>query len=131
MAEEYRYRDFIKRVCDDIVELKKSCPQLKAFLPDKHADPDRFMIDYSYKTHPADAVGGWVSGVPNPDPGGIWFHIDLHDEASTAQIHTQPRTAIQLHYGDKKICFLILEGAATASVSGEIMAILERHGAKP
>lgn len=35
-----------------------------------------------------------------------------------------------LSFGDKNICFLILEGSQTNSISAEMILILERNGAK-
>ena len=35
-----------------------------------------------------------------------------------------------LTFGNKNICFLILEGSETSSISGEIILIFERNGAK-
>ena len=130
LADESKYHEFIKRVSEEITKLKETYTQLKEFSIDKHADIENLKIDYCYHTHKSEHTGGWTSGVPNPDPDGIWFYIDLHDKDSTAQIHTQPITGASLQIGNKSICFLILEGEATRSVSGEISSILERNGAK-
>ena len=129
LADEWKYHEFIKRVSEEIAELKKTCPQLKEFSIDKHADIENLRVDYSFQTHKSERTGGWISGVPNPDPDGIWLYIDLHDKDSTAQIHTQPLTGMSLQISNRKICYLILEGAATNSVSAEILSILERNGA--
>jgi len=110
--------------------LKETYPQLKEFSTDKHVDIENLKLDYSYHTHEPERTGGWTSGVPNPDPDGIWFYIDLHDKDSTAQKHTQPVTGISIEFGNKKICFLILQGSETKSISGEIISIFERNGAK-
>ena len=110
--------------------MKKTYPQLKEFSIDKNADIENLKVDYSYHTHTSERTGGWTSGVPNPDADGIWFYVDLHDKDSTAQIHTQPVTGTSLQFGKKRVCFLILQGAATQSVSGKIKSILQANGAK-
>ena len=123
------YRKFIRDVSRKISGLKVKYPQLQEFSVEKNADSERLRITYDFRTHRSERSGGWVSGVPNPDPDGIWFYIDLHDPDSTAQIHTQPFTYPQLAFGDKLVSFLILEGAQTRSVREEILSILKRHGA--
>jgi hypothetical protein len=130
LAEESKYQEFIKRVTTEIIKLKKTHPQLKEFSIDKNADIENLKVDYSYHTHRSERTGGWTSGVPNPDEDGIWFYIDLHNKDSTAQIHTQPMTGTSLQFGKKRVCFLILQGAATKSVSGKIRSILKANGAK-
>lgn len=130
LAGMLKYQEYIKKVSEEISELKDTYPQLKGFSIDKHVDIKNLKIDYSYHTHKPERSGGWTSGVPNPDPDGIWFYVDLHDQDSTAQIHTQPKTGISLRIGDKMVCFLILEGTTTKSVEGKILSILERNGAK-
>jgi len=130
MADMKSYQKFIKKVSQEISELKGSYPQLKEFSIDKNTDIENLSIDYAYHTHDSQSSGGWTSGVPNPDPDGIWFYIDLHDKDSMAQIHTQPMTGISLHVGDKRVCFLMLQGTDTESVEGKILSILEKNGAK-
>jgi hypothetical protein len=130
LADESKYHEFVKRVSNEIIKLKKMYPQLKEFSINKNVDIENLKIDYNYHTHKSEHTGGWTSGVPNPDTDGIWFYIDLHDKDSTAQIHTQPITGTSLQFGNRSICFLILEGAATQSVSGKITSILKRNGAK-
>lgn len=130
MADESKYHEFIEIVAKEISLLKETYPQLKEFLIDKHVDIENLKIDYSYHTHESERTGGWTSGVPNPYPDGIWFYIDLHDKDSTAQIHTQPFTGRSFTFGDKYICFLILKGSETKSISGEIISIFKRNGAK-
>ncbi len=125
-----QYQEFIKKVSEEISALKDTYPQLKEFSMDKHVDIDNLRVDYSYHTHESERSGGWTSGVPNPDPDGIWFYFDLHDPDSTAQIHTQPVTGISLGVGDKSVCFLVLEGSATKPLGPKILSILERNGAK-
>ncbi len=130
LADVSNYYEFIKKVSEEITNLKETYPQLKEFSIKKHADIENLKIDYSYNTHKSERSGGWTSGVPNPNPDGIWFYIDLHDKDSTAQIHLQPMTGTSLQFSNKSICFLILEGTATKSVSNKILSILERNGAK-
>lgn len=86
---------------------------------------------YAYHTHAPQRRGGWTSGVPNPDEDGIWFHIRIWDPAdpseATAQINTQPGIP-SWWIGKRRVTYLILEGAKTDPVMGEIKRILERHG---
>ena len=131
MADTLFYQAFINNVAGDIVALKTDYPQLVEFSLKHHVDIENLRISYDYHTHASAHPGGWTSGVPAPDVDGIWFYIDVHDHGSTAQIHTQPITGNTLKIDDKIICFLILEGAETRSVVGEIEAILQRHGATP
>jgi hypothetical protein len=129
LADMTKYHEFIKKVSEEISKLKETYPQLKEFSIDKHADIENLKVSYSYHTHKSKRSGGWTSGVPNPDPDGIWFYIDLHDKGSTAQIHTQPITGTSLRVGNKSVCFLILEGKTTKSVAGKISSILKQNGA--
>jgi len=130
LADMSEYREFIMKVSEDISKLKQKYPQLVEFSPEWHVDTTNFKISYGYHTHKSHRSGGWASSVPNPDPDGIWFYIDLHDHNSTAQIHTQPVTGADLRVGDKRVAFLILEGTKTESIAGEISSILKRYGAK-
>ena len=130
LADQSIYREFIKKVAEEISMLKITYPQLKEFSLDKHVDLEKLKIEYSYHTHDSERTVGWTSAVPNPYPDGIWFYIDLHNKDSMAQIHTQPFTGIPLKFGNKIICFLILQGSETQSISAEIRSILKRNGAK-
>ncbi|MFH2046338.1 MAG: hypothetical protein ABIK92_14450 [Pseudomonadota bacterium] len=130
MADTAKYKEFIKKVSEEISNLKEVYPQLKEFSIDKHTDIENLRVDYSYHTHDSKHSAGWISGVPNPDPDGIWLYIDLHDKDSMAQIHTQPITGISLQVYDKNVCFLVLEGSKTKSVADKIYSILEKSGAK-
>ena len=130
LADEPQYHAFIKSIAEDITVLKKTHPQLKEFSADKHVDIENLRIDYGYHTYEPERTGGWTSGVPNPNPDGVWFYIDLHEKDSTAQIHTQPITSPSLQFGDKQVGFLILEGAETPSIADELISILDQHGAK-
>lgn len=123
------YRDFIRAVARDIESLNKEFPQLKKFSAARDCDEERLTIGYDHKTHRSERRAGWASGVPNPDPDGIWFYIDLHEPGSMAQIHTQP-FVIPLCFREKNVMFLILEGKQTRDVAGRIHAILEKHGAR-
>ena len=124
------YRKFIWDVSREISSLKDKYPQLQEFTMDENTDSEHLRISYDFRTHRSERSGGWVSGVPNPDPDGIWFYIDLHDPDSTAQLHTQPFTGPQLAFGNKIVSFLILEGAETKSIRDEILSILKRLGAR-
>ena len=128
-SSEEEYRKFIRAVSQDISKLKDRYPQLQEFSSTKHADLTELRVSYGYRTHRAERPGGWSAAVPNPDPDGIWFYIDLHDPDSKAQIHTQPVPNSHSRVGNKSVSFLILEGSKTKPVAGEIAAILKRHGA--
>ena len=128
---ESQYQEFILGVSQDIAKLKDQYPQLHEFSPARHADSAGLKISYGYRTHRPERGGGWSAGVPNPDPDGIWFYIDLHEPDSRAQIHTQPVPSSHGRVGNKSVSFLILEGQDTRPVAAEISAILKRRGAQP
>lgn len=109
--------------------LGASRPQLAQFRADEHLDAAQARIDYAGHTHAATHAGGWTAGVPNPDTDGIWFHIDVHDPASTAQIHTQP-VVERLCLGTARVSFLVLEGDQVEPAAGELRRTLERHGVR-
>ena len=106
---------------------KPDFPQLASFSAARNLRADALTIDYSFKTHKPEGRGGWTSGVPNPDPDGVWFYIDIHSPDSMAQIHTQPMVE-QLCFGKMRVQFLSLEGAKTKRVVGSIRAILLKNG---
>lgn len=116
-------------IAQDIAALKGDFPQLADFSPQKHGNVDRLSIEYAFRTHTPRHSGGWTAAVPSPDDDGLWFYIDLHDPASTAQIHTQPMEPSRCLNG-WRVSFLILEGGATKSVRSSLAAILEKHGVK-
>ena len=124
------YVERLRAIARDIAALKPEFPQLVDFsvAKDIQIDDEHFDISYAYHTHQARHVGGWTSGVPNPDDDGVWFFIDFHDADDVSQIHTQPEY-IEMRLGSKIVEFLILEGAKTRSVDGRIQGILEAHGA--
>lgn len=119
----------VQSIASAIAELGSEFPQLKAFSTAQHVSLERLTISYAYRTHAPERRGGWTSGVPNPDDDGIWFHLDLHDRDSQAQIHTQPVTP-KWCLAEKRISFLILEGAKTKPLAGRVWSILARHGAR-
>jgi hypothetical protein len=119
----------LARIARGIEGLKATYPQLAGFSP-ANVDAATLTISYAHRTHRAQHAGGWTSGVPNPDDDGLWFHIDLHDPGSTAQIHTQPMTGTAQCLGDKRVGFLILEGAKTASVNAALWEVLREAGVK-
>ncbi|MFC1523291.1 hypothetical protein ACFL6N_00735 [Thermodesulfobacteriota bacterium] len=125
-AEELNYSEILENIGKEIAALREEYPQLIEFLPDQHVHIKSLKISYGYKTHKATHRGGWTSGVPNPDPGGIWFYIDFHDPKSSAQIHTQPMVRKGV-IGNKEVIFLILEGEKTRSVNKKIWEILKRN----
>jgi len=122
-------QQFIRRVANDIEKLKNQYPQLSEFSSTRHLKLPDLKISFAYHTHRAEKPGGWTGSVPNPDPDGIWFYVDIHRPDSTAQIHTQPVTE-QLCFQTERVSFLILEGKDTKPVSEQIRKILGRHGAK-
>jgi hypothetical protein len=119
----------LRAIAVDIENLKSEFPQLREFsvTSNLHAEPPG--ISYAFHTHAPDRTGGWSSGVPNPDPDGIWFHIDIHDSDSKLQLHTQPMMAA-ICLGGSRISFLMLEGRYTRSLNGPILAVLRKHGAR-
>ena len=121
------YEEAIEAIARDIKELAGEFPQLREFSPGEHCDVEGLTISYGHKTHDPTGRGGWTAAVPNPDPDGIWFHIDFHPPDSTRQIHTQP-VVLDRRYKDKKVMFLILEGEQTAKVSARLDEIMTTHG---
>jgi hypothetical protein len=117
----------LRAIAVDIEALGARHPALAAFRAGEHLDGAQVRIDYAWHTHAATQPGGWTAGVPNPDADGLWFHIDVHDPASTAQIHTQPMVE-RLCLGNRRVSFLVLEGDRAMPVAGELRRILERHG---
>ncbi|HXJ10111.1 MAG TPA: hypothetical protein VNH12_11420 [Burkholderiales bacterium] len=130
-AAEPDYASVLAGIARDISALKREYPQLAGFSVDEHPRTAGLEITYGFHTHRSAGGGGWTAGVPNPDADGVWFYIDLHDPASTLQIHTQPADPVPSCIGGKRVSFLILEGTATRKVGGPIGAILQRHGMKP
>lgn len=126
-AEEINYSEILENIADEISTLKESYPQLAEFSTTKNLQTESLTISYEYKTHEPKRRGGWTSGVPNPDPDGLWFYIDLHDPNSIAQIHTQPVVQKGV-VGEKEVMFLILEGEKTKPLSGKIWEILKNNG---
>jgi hypothetical protein len=119
----------LRAVAADIEELKAEFPQLRDFSATTHVHADPPRISYEFRTHQPKTIGGWTSGVPNPDADGIWFHIDVHDIGSTQQLHTQPVT-IPICLGESRVSFLMLEGRDTRSLYGPIWNALTKQGAQ-
>ena len=114
-------------IAEDIEKISRVYPQLINF---RAVDQRDCAISYGHKTHKATTRGGWSSGVPHPDPDGIWFYIGIYDPngpAASLQLHTQPVVA-NWWLGSRKVMFLILEGKQTKRAAGELMKILERYG---
>ena len=130
-AAEPDYRKSLQEIARQIQALGSEYPQLADFSKTGLVDLDRLVIEYQFHTHAPQRTGGWTSGVPNPDEDGIWFHIDIHDPDSQAQIHTQPvvRTAITL--GKKVALLLMLEGRKNKPAEGRIWEIVERVARNP
>ena len=116
-----------KAIADDIEKMAREYPQLINF---RAVDQRDCAISYGYKTHRATTRGGWSSGVPHPDPEGIWFYIGIYDPNgpdAQSQIHMQP-VVPNWWIGSRKVMFLILEGDKATPAAGAIMKVLERHG---
>jgi len=126
---EYNYLKTLQLIAQDIATLKNEFPQLVEFSTTKNVEDERLVISYGYHTHQAEHVGGWTSGVPNPDDDGVWFYIDFHEADSQAQIHTQPAT-IDMCLAKKRVSFLMLGGQKTKPLEGPIWTILQNHGVK-
>jgi hypothetical protein len=120
-------RDVIAAIAADLARLGPSCPRLAAFDPATAVDATGLVISYTFHTHEPRRRGGWTAAVPNPDPDGIYLHIDLHDPASMAQIHTQPVVPMRDVLG-MKLMMLLLEGEAGPPCGAAIDAVLTRHG---
>ena len=129
-ASEYQARQFVERVSHDLAALKSNYPQLVEFSRSKATDIANLKIVYGFHTHRVDHPGGWTASVPNPDPDGLWFYIDVHDATSNAQIHTQPQNG-SICFGTNRVSFLILEGPRTRPLGAAIWRILQKHGARP
>jgi len=119
----------LRAIAMDIEKLKTSFPQLRDFSAATHLHAEPPSISYAFHTHAPERTGGWTSGVPNPDPDGIWFYIDLHDPSSKLQVHTQPVTA-SLCLGKSRVSFLLLEGPDTLSLYGPISSALAKQGVR-
>jgi hypothetical protein len=127
MAKEMNYKSIISNIANDILTLKKDFPQLADFNIKNNLQKNLLKITYDYHTHKSKLRGGWSACVPNPDDDGIWFYIDIHEQDSMAQIHTQP-VVPEFKIGNKILFMLILEGKNTKSVSAELYKILQRYG---
>lgn len=116
-----------KAIAADIEKLARQYPQLINF---RAVDQRECTITYRFNTHRATTRGGWSSGVPHPDPDGVWFYIGIYDPngpEAHSQIHTQPIVS-NWWLGSRKVMFLILEGEKTTRAAGALLKILERHG---
>jgi hypothetical protein len=124
-AAEPDYREALRAIDRQLAKLGREFPQMAAYAKTRELELDQLVIGYAFHTHPPTRHVGWTGAVPNPDDDGIWFHIDLHDPDSQAQIHTQPVTFTKVPLG-KKIAFLLsLEGRKTKPVGGRIWEIIE------
>ena len=117
----------LKAIAMDIEKLKSDFPQLRDFSAATHLHTEPPSISYAFRTHAPERTGGWTSAVPNPDPDGIWFYIDLHKPSSKLQVHTQPVTA-SLCLGESRVSFLLLEGRDTSTLYGPIWGALTKQG---
>jgi hypothetical protein len=114
-------------VAHDIEGLKARYPQLKAFVATNSVNLHLMRISYEFSTHEPLRQGGWTSGVPSPNKDGVWFIVDFHNPDSQLQFHTQPMYS-KAYIADKVVMFLILEGAQTKSIQGDVWRILYTHG---
>jgi hypothetical protein len=126
-ARPASYEAALAAIAQDIERLKSDYVQLADFSGRKHCDRRRLVISYGYRTHEPEHRGGWSSGVPSPDPDGIWFYVDFHDPDSQAQIHTQPMVP-DMRYREKKVMLLILEGQRTRRFAPALGEILRSRG---
>ncbi len=116
-------------IAQEIEAAKKSHPQLVHFSAAKHCDAENLVVSYGYETHQSQNSGGWTASVPNPDPEGVWFHLDFHDANSTAQIHTQP-VVPHRHFQSYSVTLLLLDGSNTKSLAALIDSAMKRHGVR-
>ena len=119
----------LKAIAMDIEKLKTGFPQLRDFSAATHLHAEPPSISYAFHTHAPARTGGWTSGVPNPDPDGVWFYIDLHNPSSNVEVHTQPVTT-SLCLGESRVSFLLLEGRDTLSLYGPISSALAKQGVR-
>jgi len=128
VSETLDHSTILKNIAKDISGISSKYPQLKGFSASESINAENLSITYSHHTHKAEHIGGWTAQVPNPDPDGIWFYIDLHDPKSTRQIHTQPAKFRSWYIANKELSFLILEGKDTESIEVAIWEILKING---
>lgn len=126
-AEEMNYAQIITEIGRDLAALAQDHPLLQDFSCTKHVHPESLRIDYAFRTHSTPWKKGWLGGVPNPDPDGIWLYIDFHDPDSKAQIHTQPLVP-RAPIGTKEVILLLLQGENTPPLESRIRDILDAHG---
>jgi len=124
-AAEPDYRKALQAIDRQLAQLGREFPQLLDYAKTRNLDLDQLVIGYAFHTHRPQRRAGWTSGVPNPDDDGIWFHIDLHDPDSQAQIHTQPVTFTKAKLGKKIAFLLMLEGGKVKSAEGRIWEIIQ------
>ena len=117
----------IRSIGRDIAGLKPAYPQLAEFDAERNVHAASLLISYNHKTHRATVPGGWRAQVPNPDPDGVWFHIDFHPADSRSQLHTQPFTG-RFVFRDQNVSYLMLEGTRTKSLHTAIWNILRQNG---
>ncbi len=103
--------DAIQAIAQDLEALRGQYPQLAEFSARTSCDLARLAITCAYHTQEPAKGGGWTAGVPSPDEDGVWLCVDLHDPASTAQIHTQP-VVPALHRGPMRVMSCCARGRA-------------------
>jgi hypothetical protein len=116
-------------IADAIERIRTQYPQLVEFRANTAQMRD-CSIGYEFHTHAPTKRGGWTSATPEPDPDGIWFYIGIYDPAgpdATLQIHTQPFVA-NWWIGERKVMFLVKEGAQTKRAGEQLLQILQRNG---
>jgi hypothetical protein len=124
------YASTLLAIARSIEGLKREYPQLAGFSASTHLDVDGLRITYGYRTEKPRPTGGWTSAVPSPLDGGVWLHVDFHDAASKAEIHTQP-VVPRYRFRDKRVMLLLREGASTKPLEGALARILLDHGVQP
>lgn len=123
------YPGTCRAIADDIERLRTQYPQLVDFRIVDALRPN-CTISYGWHTHRPTTRGGWTSGVPEPDPDGIWFYIGVYDPNgpdAQSQIHTQPMVP-NWWIGERRVMFLLREGDQAKKVGGELMKVLAKHG---
>ena len=124
------YESTLREIARSIEALKAEFPQLAEFSASTNSRVGDLTITYGYRTQDPPKTGGWTSGVPNPTADGVWFSLSIYDPDSTLEMHTQP-VVPRYRLRDKRVQLLLLEGAGTKSLRGELHRILVGHGVRP
>jgi len=129
-ARNPAYRPVIEAIAVEIEQLKADYPQLAEFSATRNIEQRALGIGYGFRTQEAPRTGGWTSGTPVPDDGGVWLSIAFFDPESRLQMHTQPRVHARTCFRDLYVQVLMREGKETRSVQAPIWKILRKHGVR-